>query len=55
MKDKEYGMKHIKALFKIYIRTNQPVNWKYIERKAGEYKIDMDVVKILFAEFNCGL
>ena len=53
MKDNE--MKHIKALLKIYIRTNQPVNWKYIERKSMEYKIDNDLVKILYAEVNCGL
>ena len=55
MKDKEYGVKHIKTLFKIYIRTNQPVNWKYIELKSREYKIDMDVTMILLAEVECGL
>ncbi len=55
MKDKEYGMKHIKALFKIYIRTNQPVNWEYIEKVARKCNIDMDVTKVLFAEFECGL
>ena len=55
MKNKEYGMKHIKALFKVYIHTNQPVYWEYIERKARNFNIDMDVAKILYAEVKCGL
>ena len=60
MNDKEYKMRcieRIKEMFKIGLRTNSysPVVWEYVERKSMEYNIDKDIVKILYAEVNCGL
>ena len=65
MKDKEmkvnkYRMmfiERIKEMFRIGIRTYaySAVTWKYIERKAGEYNIYNDLVKILSEEINRGL
>lgn len=60
MNDKEYKMRcieRIKEMFKIGLHTDSysPEVWEYIERKAEEYNIYKDLVKILYAEVNCGL
>ena len=60
MNDKEYKMRcieRIKEMFKIGLHTDSysPEVWEYIERKAGEYNIYKDLVKILYAEVNRGL
>ena len=60
MNDQEYKMRcieRIKEMFKIGLHTDSysPAVWEYIERKAGEYNIYKDLVKILSEEINRGL